>query len=634
MESNFRFRPQTSHTENSRSGRPRQRTHRPRSTQHRKPHLERLEDRLCLSVTLVTSRTALAGTDYVDWGVLGPSNTTVANPFTVTSAGGVRLGVSARVNSSSFSTMEETPVTDGATAPLQMNFAAGDHLLWLGTPKGLQIHKSNPITFDFGASAVQGGGAQIGSAVYGNFVARVEAFNASGVSLASFTEAGNAQNTNGDNSAIFIGVRSDTANISRIALSIDSAPLNKTAQFVISRFDFRTAEVARTTAAAPGTNALTAPRLASADSLYIGDNSDNSVKQFDAKTGAYLGTLVAPGSGGLAGPRGLILRNGGQLLAVNQNVNLDVNGEILRYNANTGAGLGPLVPASDPNAPFAPRGMVMDDKVIYVANLQDNTDGTTNGEVKAYKASNGKFLGDLTPTGLSGKFNPRAVVFGPDGGLYVSAFDTTNPLVGNILEFDTTTGSYRVVAFNNGDGIADPGETQDLHRPEGLTFGPDGNLYVTSFRANASDTDKILELNGTTGQLQHEIVLDSVGGDRAFGQAIAFGPGGALFVPISGNGTDTGAVRRYDVTNDSYTNFVAPGGPLGSPWYLTFGKTDPATLAYQTKHGDESGMDTPSSLTQAGSRIAGLDPLLIGSYVDQALTQADRIHPARHRSAR
>ena len=173
------------------------------------------------------------------------------------------------------------------------------------------------------------------------------------------------------------------------------------------------------------------------------------------------------------------------------------------------------------------------------------------------------------------------MVFGPDGSLYVSAFDTANPLVGYILKFDTTTGPSSVVAFNNGDGVADPGETQDLHRPEGLTFGPDGNLYVTSFRADATDTDKILVLNGTTGQLQNEINLDSTGGDRAFAEAIVFGPGGDLFVPIAGNGPDTGAVRRYDVTTDTYTNFVAPGGPLGSPWYLTFGQTDTATLAYQ-----------------------------------------------------
>ncbi len=174
--------------------------------------------------------------------------------------------------------------------------------------------------------------------------------------------------------------------------------------------------------------------------------------------------------------------------------------------------------------------MVLDTKVVYVANMEDSepADFSANGEIKEYKAASGKFIGNLFPTGLPGKFNPRAAVFGPDGSLYVAAFDTANPLVGNVVKFDTTTGAYQVVAFNNGDGIADPGETADLHRPEGLTFGPDGNLYVTSFRADATDTDKILAFSGKTGQLQHEINLDAVGGDRAFAQAILFGPGGAL----------------------------------------------------------------------------------------------------------
>jgi len=105
-------------------------------------------------------------------------------------------------------------------------------------------------------------------------------------------------------------------------------------------------------------------------------------------------------------------------------------------------------------------------------------------------------------------------------------------------------------------------------------------------------------------------------------------------VPISGNGPDTGAVRRYDVTTDTYTNFVAPGGPLGSPWYLTFGKTDPATLAYNTKHGDETGMGTPAGQVQVNTQISSLNPLLIGANVDQALAQVDLLHPPRRRSAR
>ncbi len=319
------------------------------------------------------------------------------------------------------------------------------------------------------------------------------------------------------------------------------------------------------------------------DVLDIGDASDNSIKQFDAVTGAYLGSLVAPGGGGLDGPRGLIFRNRGQLFVVNQNVDQNFSGEILRYYAQTGKPLSPVVPTSDPNAPFAPRGMVLKHNVLYVANVEGAN--SPEGGIAEYAANSGKFLGTLSPKGFTGQFNPRGVVFGPGGKLYVSVFDTTNPLVGYVLRFNYTASGMRsfiVVAANNGDGIDQRGETKDLHRPEGLVFGPHGNLYVTSFRADASDTDKILVFAGR--QLKHvkdEVNLDQVGQPRAFAQAIAFGPGGGLFVPITGNGPDTGAVRRYDVTNDTYTNFVAPvalGGALGSPWYLTFGQTNPATL--------------------------------------------------------
>jgi hypothetical protein len=502
-----------------------------------------------------------------------------------------------------------------------MNFAAGDHLLWLETAKNLQSHKSNPITFDFGTTTVQGGGAQIGSAVYGSFVARVEAFNASGASLASFTETGNALNTNGDNSAIFIGVRSDTANISRIALSIDSAPLNNTAHFVINRFDFRSAGVASATSAATGTNSLSAPQPASSDSVYIGDNSDNSVKQFDAKTGAYLGALVASGSGGLNGPRGLIFRNNGQLLVVDQNVNEPNPGEILRFNGVSGTSLGNLVFQTDPHAPFAPRGMVLGaHHVLYVAD-DGNLDGIILGRLTRFDSETGAFLGDLQPTGFTGDFYPRGVVVGPDGLVYASVRNIA-PTGGEIMRWDPVTGNF-LGSFVTGDA------TNDLNRPEGIAFGPDGNLYVASFRADALDTDKVEEFSGTTGAYLGKIDLDQVGQPRAFAQALLFGPGGKLFVPITGNGPDTGAVRRYDVSTKTFDVFISSsdsGGPLGQPWYLTLGHTDPATLAYQ------AGAKTVSQ-TAAVTQAASSDQSLIGPMVDQALTEFDLFHP-RRRSVR
>ena len=47
-----------------------------------------------------------------------------------------------------------------------------------------------------------------------------------------------------------------------------------------------------------------------ADSLYVGDVSDNTVKSFDAATGEYLGVTVKQSLSGLHGPRGLLIEGG------------------------------------------------------------------------------------------------------------------------------------------------------------------------------------------------------------------------------------------------------------------------------------------------------------------------------------
>ena len=329
------------------------------------------------------------------------------------------------------------------------------------------------------------------------------------------------------------------------------------------------------------------------DSLYIGDAGDNTVKRFNAETGEYLGAFVTEGSGGLDGPKGLIFTLG-QLFLVNQNVDQDFAGEILRYRRGTGAFLNPLVPCNpllsrpcSPDAPFQPRGMVRGFlPTVYVA---DAGDFSVNhpGRVAQFNAIKGTFIRNLDDPGLTRGFFPRGIVFGPDGLIYVSA---TGNLPGGdllsayILRFNPISGKFMGSVVSCDDG--NPCLTdcaRDFHRPEGLVFGPDNRLYVTSFRASAEDTDKVLVFDRKTGKCLDEIDLDQVGEPRAFAQALLFGPGGRLFVPITGNGPDTGQVRRYDVGTKQFDVFVpasAAPGPLEAPWYLSFGETDPRTLKY------------------------------------------------------
>ena len=186
----------------------------------------------------------------------------------------------------------------------------------------------------------------------------------------------------------------------------------------------------------------------------------------------------------------------------------------------------------------------------------------------------------LRPPPLANKFFPRGIVF-RDGLIYVSNCpnftNKTGPgNGGQVLRFDPSTFEFKDIFI---DDIR--GGVGHLNRPEGLVFGPDGNLYITSFRADPSDTDSIRIYDGNTGAFKSKIDLYTPPQQpRAFAQALLFGPGGSLFVPISGGGPDTGAVRRYNVSNKTFDNFVKPGGPLGAGWYLTFGQTDPSTLAY------------------------------------------------------
>jgi hypothetical protein len=222
-----------------------------------------LEQRWCPSYSLVTSRTALAGTDSVNWGTIGPQWTAVPNPFTILSTSGRSITVSKTVPDNFVTLVEKGP--GYPSGEWIGNFAPGDAVLWThdaGTNSG----RRNPMNLNFGATAVAAGGAQIdldiatGASV--KFVAEVDAYDASGNLLASFTEKGVAT-TAADNSAIVIGISSSSANIYQIALSIKDNSNGEKGDFAINKFDFRTSALAATPAVGQPASALNLAPLAS-----------------------------------------------------------------------------------------------------------------------------------------------------------------------------------------------------------------------------------------------------------------------------------------------------------------------------------------------------------------------------------
>ena len=141
--------------------------------------------------------------------------------------------------------------------------------------------------------------------------------------------------------------------------------------------------------------------------------------------------------------------------------------------------------------------MVLWGNHLFVANVFDPARRDLAGGVLKYTAA-GKFVKRLR-TGSS-DFHPFGVVIGPDGLLYVSSRPNlfTGDAGGQVLRFDPTTGNF-IDTFINNDAGPNSGCTDQLNSPEGIVFGPNGRLYVTSLRANAddtNDTDKILIFAG------------------------------------------------------------------------------------------------------------------------------------------
>ena len=261
--------------------------------------------------------------------------------------------------------------------------------------------------------------------------------------------------------------------------------------------------------------------------LYVSGQGSDDVLRYDAATGDLIDEFVPTASGGLENPRAFAFGPDGNLYVASA-----ATSSVIRYQGPSGANPGQFVDTFVPTASGGldqPMGVTFgSDGNLYVA-----TRGLGNSVLR-YQGpdgtSPGAFIDAFVPGGSGGLGNPRSLLFGVDGNLYVSS------------------GTDSVLRYQGPSGT-DPGEFIDafvptasggLDSPHGLAFGPDGRLYV------GSRTGNVLRYNGTTGAFIGEFVPTGEGG-LANARELAFGLDGNLYVASK----DTDQVLRYGVASQA-----------------------------------------------------------------------------------
>ncbi len=244
-------------------------------------------------------------------------------------------------------------------------------------------------------------------------------------------------------------------------------------------------------------------------------------------------------------------------LSVDLLVGSNTSHRVMRYDGMTGDFIDIFAKG---NGLFSPTGLAYGaDDNLYVSSQANN-------RILRYDGMTGDFIDTFVPAGSGGLNGPNGLTVGPDGHFYVSSRNNHR-----ILRFDATTGDP-LPAAGQEEAIFVPPGSGGLSSPRGLVFGPDHNLYVSSF-----NTDSILRYNGTTGQFMDTFVSDP--GARF--TALVFGPDGNLYVS-SGQGYGS-SVRRYEGTSGAFIDAFTSEF-LDLPSGLAFGP-DGNLYVSSTNHG-------------------------------------------------
>lgn len=240
--------------------------------------------------------------------------------------------------------------------------------------------------------------------------------------------------------------------------------------------------------------------------LYVLSGSD-TIYRYNGTTGAFIDAFVPTGAGGLNEAKFITFGPDGNLyVANNSEASTDVGegGAVLRFNGITGVFMDIFV-ANGAGAGGTQRlseamSLVFGaDGNLYVGNDGRSLDPNFNDayNVLRFNATTGAFVDTFVLDNANGLFDPNALVFGPDGNLYIANEGAELANFGSILRYDLAGNFIDAFIPNNSGG---------LDEPYGFLFGADGLLYVTS-----ADTGEIKRYNATTGAFVDTFVTTSNG---------------------------------------------------------------------------------------------------------------------------
>jgi hypothetical protein len=376
--------------------------------------------------------------------------------------------------------------------------------------------------------------------------------------------------------------------------------------------------------------------------LVINSYDNNELLRYDESTGAFVDQIDPKNKADLKEPVGLIFGPDHNLYVSDRQ--FLGNPQVLKYDGTTGAFLSDF---ANENL-GSPRGLLFGtDGDLYVADGGKNSNG--NATVDRYDGTMGAFLDYFVPLNSGGIAHPAPMVFGPDGNLYVGEVHSGSilryygPSSATPGAPDPAPGqSGAIFVPPTSGGLDAPQGT--VFGPDGNLYVSSANFFTSSNGPSYTGLfppGAVLKFEGPSGPNPGAFLGTFIAGGYgglANPEGLLFGPGGNLYVAsmVDDNGlfiaeSGTSQVLRYDgTTGASLGTFVTPdSGGLDGPMAMAFTETNPTTLNYDgaTTSTATSVSAAPAVQTASATNLAPLASSLL-STGQQATPAAPAPGPA------